>query len=162
MEMFERGLPGCVLTRIQQLIRDFDARTDEATTIARIRGKMSEFANYHARPRHPGDDLETRSPGEGNEIQKIFSSDKPARCIPAVGMETKGNKEMRIAIADEPGRRVSGPLDQDPPEMLQKCSKQRKRVLNECARDRTSAKADEGENAAMMATDKPRSLSGQP
>lgn len=109
MEMFERGLPGCVLTRIQQLIRDFDARTDEATTIARIRGKMSEFANYHARPRHPGDDLETRSPGEGNEIQKIFSSDKPARCIPAVGMETKGNKEMRIAIADEPGRRVSRP-----------------------------------------------------
>lgn len=100
MEMFERGWPGCVLTRIQQLIRDFDARADEATTIARIRGKMSEFANYHARPRHPRDDLETRRPGEGNEIQKAFSSDKAARCIPAVGMETKGNKEMRIAIAD--------------------------------------------------------------
>lgn len=96
---------------------------------------MSEFANYHARPRHPGDDLETRSLSEGNEIQGIFSSDKAARCIPAVGMETKGEEEMRIAIADEPGR-VSDPLDQDPPEMLQKCSKQRKRVVNECARDR--------------------------
>lgn len=94
---------------------------------------------------HPRDDLET-SLEEGNKIQKIFSSDKAALHSRSWN-GNKGNKEMRIAIAGQPSRRVSRP-DQDPPELLQKCSKQRKRVLNECARDRTSKKADEGENAA--------------
>lgn len=108
-------IAACVLTRIQQLISDFDARLDEATTIARIRGKMSEFANYHARPRHPEMTSRQDAPAKATRFRKYFRVISPRVAFPQSEWKRKATKQRESRLQTSLAESL-GPPDQDPPE----------------------------------------------